>query len=154
MADFFLNSSAIVKRYLNETGTAWIRSILNASGGNRGFVARVTGVEVIAAITRRKLGGGLAIEDAAAAVSDFRRDLSNEYWILELSPAVLGRAMDLAEARGLRGYDAVQLAAAKEDFFLRLATNMAPLTFVSADQALNTAANAEGLLVDDPNAHP
>src|SRR5436305_13911040 len=154
MADFFLDSSAIVKRYLNETGTAWIRSILNATAGNRAFVARVTGVAAIAAITRRKLGGGLAIEDAAAAVSDFRRDLSNEYWILELSPAVLGRAMDLAEARGLRGYDAVQLAAAKEDSFLRLATNMAPLTFVSADQALNTAANAEGLLVDDPNAHP
>jgi hypothetical protein len=29
-----------------------------------------------------------------------------------------------------------------------------PITLVSADQALNDAATAEGLAVDDPNAHP
>lgn len=31
---------------------------------------------------------------------------------------------------------------------------MPPLTLLSADGALNTAAAAEGLMVDNPNAHP
>jgi hypothetical protein len=31
---------------------------------------------------------------------------------------------------------------------------MPPLTLVSADAALNTAAATEGLLVDNPQAHP
>jgi hypothetical protein len=36
----------------------------------------------------------------------------------------------------------------------RLALGMPPLTLVSADVALNTAAAAEGILGEDPNAHP
>jgi hypothetical protein len=61
--------------------------------------------------------------------------------------------MTLAETHGLRRYDAVQLAAALEDRTHRLAVGLAPLTFVSADHALNGAAQAEGLLAEDPNAH-
>ena len=30
----------------------------------------------------------------------------------------------------------------------------APVTLISADQALNDAATAEGLAVDDPRSHP
>ena len=36
----------------------------------------------------------------------------------------------------------------------RQALGMPPLTLVSADIALNSAAAAEGLLVEDPNTHP
>ena len=127
---------------------------MDAAAGNRGFVARITGVEVVAAITRRKLTGGLSVDDTGVAISDFRRDFDTEYWIFEMSRSVLTRAMHLAETHGLRGYDAVQLGAALEDHSLRLAVNVPPLTFVSADKILNAAANAEGLTVDDPNAHP
>jgi hypothetical protein len=35
-----------------------------------------------------------------------------------------------------------------------LAAGLSPLTFVSADDHLNDAASAEGLTVDNPNAHP
>jgi hypothetical protein len=37
---------------------------------------------------------------------------------------------------------------------LRSALGLTGLTFVSADSDLNSAAMAEGLNVDDPNAHP
>ena len=62
--------------------------------------------------------------------------------------------MTLAEQHGLRGYDAVQLAAALELHAVRNRMGLTPLTFVSADSALNTASQTEGLMVDDPNAHP
>ncbi len=62
--------------------------------------------------------------------------------------------MNLAERYGLRGFDAVQLAAALQVQAERIASGVPGVTFVSADQALNAAAVAEGLAVDDPNLHP
>jgi uncharacterized protein len=61
----------------------------------------------------------------------------------------LQRAALLADTYALRGYDAVQLAAAIE---VRL--QVPALILVSADTELNTAATVEGLSVEDPNTHP
>jgi predicted nucleic acid-binding protein len=154
MAGWFLDSSAVVKRYVLETGTRWIRGLLDPAAGHDVLLAAITGVEVVAAVTRRKSGGGISVQDAAQILAAFRHDFTNQYLILELTPAVLARAMALAQKHGLRGYDAVQLAAALEDDAQRLAAGIDPATFVSADQPLNAAAQAEGLMVDDPNAHP
>ncbi len=59
--------------------------------------------------------------------------------------------MSLAEARGLRGYDAVQLAAGYAVNALCLTSGLPPLIFVSADNELNAAASSEGLIVENPN---
>jgi hypothetical protein len=48
----------------------------------------------------------------------------------------------------------VQCAAAVLLHTERQTLGMPPLTLVSADTALDTAAAAEGLRVEDPNAHP
>jgi hypothetical protein len=62
--------------------------------------------------------------------------------------------MEMAEQYGLRGYDAVRLAAAMALQDLRQAMHLPALTFVSSDdQQLQTAAD-EGLAVEDPNQHP
>lgn len=60
--------------------------------------------------------------------------------------------MRIVERHGLRGYDAVQLAAALEVNHALVQSQM-PLTFVAADKNLLTAANTEGLITEDPNAH-
>jgi hypothetical protein len=62
--------------------------------------------------------------------------------------------MLLAERHPLRGYDAVQLAAALAVHRPRAAALLPALTFVCADARLNAAATAEGLTVEDPNDHP
>jgi hypothetical protein len=56
---FFCDSSAIVKRYVNEIGTPWVLSLLAPAAGNRIYVARITSVEVVSAVTRRQRGGSL-----------------------------------------------------------------------------------------------
>ncbi len=61
--------------------------------------------------------------------------------------------MDLAERRGLRGYDAVHLAAALLVAEAQYSAGRPPLTFVSADTDQRQAAAAEGLLIEDPNAY-
>lgn len=77
MAHYYLDSSALVKRYAAERGTAWIENLCEAAGGHAIYLVRVSG-----------------------------------------------------------------------------ASGLPALTFVCADTDLNAAASAEGLLVDDPNAHP
>ncbi len=62
--------------------------------------------------------------------------------------------MRLANSHTLRAYDAVQLAAALEILRQRHEAGWVPVTLISADHALNTAAMAVGVAVDDPNSHP
>jgi hypothetical protein len=51
-------------------------------------------------------------------------------------------------------YDAVQLAAALEGSRIYQTGGLDPVTLLSSDQALNDAAIAEGLTVEDPTIHP
>ena len=73
---------------------------------------------------------------------------------MQITDALLVRAMDLTERHGLRGYDALQLSSALQVAAERAAFGLDAPIMVCADNALNAAATAEGLLVDNPNAHP
>jgi hypothetical protein len=61
--------------------------------------------------------------------------------------------MNLAQQYGLRGYDAVQLAAASELHTIRNSMALSPLIFISADNNLNSAAQAGGMMTEHPNEH-
>jgi hypothetical protein len=62
--------------------------------------------------------------------------------------------MRLANTHALRAYDAVQLSAALEINQKEQDAGFAPVTLISADWALNTAATAERMAVGDPNSDP
>lgn len=153
MAVYFLDSSAVVKRYAEERGSAWVAAVTEPHAGHRLYLARITAVEVVAAITRRQRAGVIPVPDAAAALTDFSDDLAQQYLQVDITTPLLTQAMRLAATYALRGYDAVQLAAVLTVHHAREALGLAPLTLVSADQELNTAALAAGVLVDDPNTH-
>ena len=74
--------------------------------------------------------------------------------VTEMTPDLVDDAMRLGNAHALRAYDAVQLAVALEVNRSHQADGFGPITLISADQALNVAATAEGLSVEDPNSHP
>ena len=153
MPAYFLDSSAVLKRYVAETGTDWVESLFHPQGTNQISVASICGVEVVAAISRKSRGGGLPVPDASRILRAFRSDFRRDFDVIELESTLIEVAMDLAERHGLRGYDAVQLAAA-----LAVASTArtigVSITFVSSDRELNAAALAEALAVDDPNDHP
>jgi uncharacterized protein len=150
VAAYYLDSSGLVKRYVNEVGTSWVRGLTHRNAGHQIFVSRITAVEVTAAVARRRRGRTLTPPQAASIQSRFRQHLAGRYTVLELTPGLLADAMKLANTHELRAYDAVQLAAAIA--LNRLAQG--GIVLVSADQELNGAATAEGLAVDNPNAHP
>jgi uncharacterized protein len=149
VADYFLDSSAIVKRYVLETGTAWVRTLAAPATGNFLYLARITEVEVASALARRRGQPGLSVAQARGALGLFRQDFAQDYRIAEMTVPLLRQAALLADVHALRGYDAVQLAAAL-DVRLQVPT----LILVSADDELNAAATAEGLPVENPNMHP
>jgi uncharacterized protein len=63
MRIIFLDSSALAKRYITETGSAWIRKITARSAHNRIIVARIAWVEVLSAFARRQRGSSLTPAD-------------------------------------------------------------------------------------------
>ena len=138
-----------MKRYVQETGTVWVRALTASGTGNFFYLARITDVEVTAALARRRGQPGLSVVQAVAALRQFRRDFGQDYRVVEITIALLQRAAQLADTHALRGYDAEQLAVA-----LDVHARDQALVLVSADAELNAAATAEGLRVEDPNTHP
>jgi len=151
---FFFDSSGIVKRYVNEIGTLWVSGLVAPTAGNRIYVARITGVEVVSAVTRRQRSGSLTAGEATLVLDQFRHDFTVEYRVMAITPPLITQAMTLAETYALRGYDAVQSSAALVLNIRRLARGLPAVTLVSSDTELNVAAMAEGLAVEDPASHP
>jgi predicted nucleic acid-binding protein len=80
---YYFDSSALVKRYISERGTAWVLGITDPGARNIIFVARITAVEVVAAITRAARVGSITSADAFNAKANFRHDYLNQYWAME-----------------------------------------------------------------------
>jgi predicted nucleic acid-binding protein len=155
MTAIFLDTSAVVKRYLPETGTTWVRGLSDPASGNIITLSEITLVEVAAALAaRHRASGGISQQARDAGLTLFKRHFSTEYAVVPIGRAILDRAVDLTQRHRLRGYDAVQLASALEGHAALVASGQPGLTFVAADADLVAAARAEGLLADDPNFHP
>lgn len=153
MNAYFFDSSGLVKRYLNETGSKWVIGLFKPSAKNLIFVARIAGVEVVSAIARKRKGLKITKLNAQKAIFRFQRDFRKRFVKISLTPQLTEEAMLLADNYELRGYDAVQLASAIEANLSRQNNGLSPIVFISADNNLNSAAQAEGLAVDNPNNH-
>ncbi len=114
MAGYFFDTSAVVKRHVDEIGSPWVKSLVRAKAGHQLYIARITAVEVTSAITRRQYAGDLSAAQAAAILGHFRRHLTQRYRVVEITTALFTEAMRVARKRRLRAYDAVQLAVALE----------------------------------------
>jgi predicted nucleic acid-binding protein len=51
---YFADSSALVNRYVQETGTAWVRRLTRRSPSTAIYAAHITAVEVTSAVARRR----------------------------------------------------------------------------------------------------
>ena len=129
---YFLDSSAIVKRYISETGTNWILNLHKPSAQNVIYVAQITGVEVVSAISRRLRGNRMTQKAADKAVFRFKRDFANKFRIIRLNDQIIAEAMRFSETHFLRGYDSVQLAIAVELEKRFASQKLNSITFVSA----------------------
>lgn len=154
MALYFLDSSAIVKRYVAEPGHVWIVDLCDPAQGHDVHIAQTALTEVVATLCRKAREAAITPHERDNLIADFRHDTATTYAVREVTTATYTLAGDLCRTHRLRAYDAVQLAtvlALRDDAL----TNGAPLPiFVCADADLLTFAGAEGLSTENPNTYP
>jgi predicted nucleic acid-binding protein len=63
---YFVDSSALVKRYVREDGTGWVRRLTRRSSSTVIYIARITAVEVTSAVARRRRGRTLPSKEASS----------------------------------------------------------------------------------------
>ena len=151
---FYLDASALVKRYVAETGSLWIIALCDPPAGNTIATARITKAEAAAAFASKYRGSGLSQADYTRVLQDLVHDFVHQYLLTEIDQALVDLAVDLTKRQTRRGYDAVQLAAALTLNSVLTQAQLSPLTFVAADDHLLKAAQGEGLATDNPNSHP
>lgn len=155
MSHFYLDASAVVKRYSPETGSAWVRGLTDPPTGHIIVLGEITLAEVAAALAAKyRAPGGITQEERDDALALFLSHCDTEYELIALNRFIIDRAVSLTQNHKLRGYDAVQLATALVANEALTAVGLPGLTFIAADRDLLTAANAEGLDAEDPNRHP
>jgi len=148
---YFLDSSALAKRYVTEKGSNWIRTITDNDVENIIVVARIAWVEVISGLSRLKRESKISENELKETIEIFQRDWETHYQIIEIDKVVVEKAAQLVQKYPIRAYDSIQLASA-----LKLDPNLGdsePNTyiFVAGDIRLLTAAQAENLDIDNPN---
>jgi predicted nucleic acid-binding protein len=151
-ADYY-DSSALVKRYLDEMGSTWVQERCNNS--NRVIIiADITRVEMAAAFARKLHARRIGQEDYQEIHSKLSEDLRSRYQLVFPLPERIDEAVALASRYRLRGYDAVQLACALHANESLQTRSLPPLILVAADDALVKAAQSAGLQTENPNLHP
>jgi predicted nucleic acid-binding protein len=131
----FLDTSVLAKRYVRETGSDVVRTLR----GKTIAVARIVQAELFAAIARAAREGLLPEARRARLFRDIEEDFQ-EWNIVEIRAAIVHRVGEIVVRHPLRGYDAVQLAAA-----LSIRDRGPAVQFWCADERLAEAATAEGL---------
>jgi len=158
MALYYFDASALVKYYVTEPGSTWVRHLVEARDSETAqwihaiFVAEITRVEVAAGLALIERTGRIRKAQRDREYRRFVHQFVSRYAIIPLTTADLEHAADLTQQYPLKAYDAVQLAVA-----LRYARILAafglPLIFISGDAALLNAARAEGLSTENPFDH-
>ena len=155
MTVFYFDTSALVKRYVRETGTDWVRALTDPGVGNTILLAEIGMVEAAAAIAaNHRAPGGIRRHARDVAVRLLLRHCATEYQPVPFDRTILDRALLLTPQHRLRGYDAVHLASALTANAVLIAAASPPLTLVTADRDQRDAAVREGLAIDKLEDHP
>lgn len=136
----YLDTSALVRRYINEAGSELVNNLFaDARGIATGVISRV---ETAAAFAKAARIGILDREHAWQVLQDFRAEWP-DYIRLPVSGATVVKGDQLAWELNLRGYNSVHLAVAStwED------TLRQQVVLVTFDQQLWQAAQQVGLKV-------
>lgn len=137
----YCDTSALIKRYVEEDGTAQVDSLWeNADAVSTSVVAFA---ETMAALNRKFREGILSKNEFKETAREFKEDYEKLILVpmnKELNNVIEG----LLRKHTLRGFDAIHLSSA-----LVFAEASAGLVFACFDSALNVAAAREGLRLAD-----
>ena len=154
---YYLDTSAQVKYYVSEPGTSWTRQLMDAVDPATGqhvnelFTVAITVAEATAAFAVIARTGRISNRIRDRTFDRYMKTVSARFHLIPVTSDVITLAAHLTQRHPLKGYDAVQVAAA-----LGLRQTLGPdraLVFVSGDGTVVTAARSEGLAADNPFWH-
>jgi len=151
LAFYFLETSALVKLYVRESGTERVLALANRTTENRLAILALTQVELRSAVRRREQNGEIPPLVATQLLETFKRHLETRFVSQMINDFILDVASALVDRHALRAYDAVQLAGYVA---LRGSTGTEVPVFVCSDHALLEAARLEGIPILDPSSGP
>lgn len=135
----YLDASALIKRYVAETGSAAVGKLIDqAEALGTSVISRA---EVSAAFAKAVRLKFVTRDAAASAMKQFAADWPH-FIRLQLTETLVARAASLAWEQGLRGYDAVHLATA----LVWHETLGQPVFVATFDRQLWQGAQATGLI--------
>lgn len=148
---WYCDSSALVKRYVRETGSQWLREQVSQS---KLLTSSLAVAEIPAALARRKRDGTISAFEFHRSRTHLTRHLqAGQYVLLPAALDVIEQAALLTYRLPLTGYDAVHLATALS-YLQAAGAEASQFCFLTADDQLLNAAQSEGLRTENPNDHP
>ena len=148
MASVYLDTSALLKLYIEEDGTERVARAVEEADDGRALILDLAPLEARSAVRRRQREGDIAGADADRVLRQIEDDAAALFLVQPSSSAVIEEAARLIDRHPLRAYDALQLAGC-----LVVCDVMPdPVTFVCADTRLCEAAGREGLAASNPLA--
>jgi predicted nucleic acid-binding protein len=150
----YLDSSALVKRYIPEAGSAWIRRLCDAEPV---AISLISVPEIASALARRTREGVLTAQQRDTL---FRLFLSNvqSFVVVDVNQTIAQRAatmlLTVPVPLRLRALDALHVTSAQWAFARARRRGIATGNFVTADHALVDAAAWAGLPAVNPEDYP
>ena len=148
MPIYYLDTSAIVKRYRNEPGTETIDRLFDdPQPESRFYTSFLTTLELTSSILRLARGAQISRIMADSVLARFRQDSQGAIRVWPLTDAIVNGAVAVVEQHLLRSADAIHLATAASIFGLAPDSER---VLVSSDQELLAAAIQSGMGVVNP----
>ena len=95
MTDDYIDASALVQRYADEPGSAWVRQITEPSAAHTIVLAEITLAEVAAALAaKQRAPGGITPEQRERILSRFLQDCAEHCCLLPVDRLVIDGAVE------------------------------------------------------------
>lgn len=150
MALYYLETSALVKKYRTERGTEVVAELFERQRETEVFVSSyLTVVEVTSVATRLFRAGALSRRAYRVILGNLSRDVGETIQLQSVSDSILSDAVNLTVDYALRAPDAIHLATARR---VQAAFPGESYYVVGSDARLKAACAGLGLAVHDPEA--
>ena len=148
---FYLDASALAKRYVVEQGTFVVNHLFRRVARDDMMCLTLGTIEVISVFVRKKNASAVPDPVFRQAMTDFRSEVIDtaNFMKIPATDSLVNAAAPLVAKHALNATDAVILRSVL-DLVATLHTTGDALVLVTSDQRLLRAAQAEGVLTFDP----
>ena len=148
---FYLDASALTKRYAPEPGDRVVHHLFAKLTPDRLAVLNVGVAEVVSILVRKRNARIISRPTCAQSLTDFRAEVIDEAQLRKITTtmALVTAALPLIERHSINATDAILLRSAL-DLAAGLRASGDDLVLVASDQRLLRAAQSDGLLIFNP----